>query len=82
MDRERCREICDGRFALWAGKFAEEHVTPVLAVGVGHGPKQGQLVLETLENLSNDVLIAFTRYALKELEKRRPQPGGRSHEPY
>jgi hypothetical protein len=39
MDRERCREICDGRFAEWAGKFAEEHATPVLAVGVGHGPK-------------------------------------------
>jgi hypothetical protein len=76
MDREHCRKICDGRFAIWAGKFAEEHATPVLAVGVGHGPKQGQLVLETLEDLSDDVLIAFTRYALKELEKRRSQPGG------
>jgi hypothetical protein len=76
MDRERCREICDGQFAVWAENFAREHSTPVLAVGVGHGPKQGQLVLETLEDLSDDVLIAFTRYALKELEKRR------SHEPY
>jgi hypothetical protein len=81
MTVEHCRKICDGRFALWAGKFAEEHATPVLAVGVGHGPKQGQLVLETLEDLSDDVLIAFTRYALKELEKRRSQPGGRSYEP-
>jgi uncharacterized protein (DUF608 family) len=76
MTAEHCRKICDGRFAIWAGKFAEGYATPVLAVGVGHGPKQGQLVLETLEDLSDDVLIAFTRYALKELEKRRSQPGG------
>jgi hypothetical protein len=78
MTTEQCLAICVERLAAWAEGFAEEHSTPVLALGVGHGPNKGQLTLETLEGLSDDILIAFTRYALKELERRRPQPGGPS----
>lgn len=60
-------EVCDERLNKWRARLINENATPILIVGVGHDHKSGELQLITVEDMPNDRLIAFLRFAIRKL---------------
>ena len=44
-DRATIEKINQERLASWGRRLAENHATPLLLVGVGHGARSGQINL-------------------------------------
>lgn len=70
MTEQECGRICGERMERWIGHLARELATPVLLIGVGHGPNSGKLVLCAPEE-SGDGLLTNQRLALLCLEAAR-----------
>ena len=68
MESEEVKAICDERLGRWTQRLVGEHATPVLLLGVGHDHKSGQLVVLTMEEVSNLELVLFARGAVAKLE--------------
>lgn len=66
MNRERCYVISRTVFDRWANILAEQHSTPLLALGVGHGTRSGQIHLCVRDNddLTDDVVRGFLAAAI------------------
>jgi hypothetical protein len=68
-------DICTERLGRWKKLLIQEHSTPVLLVAVGHDHKKGQLTLVTTEDITDQQLLTFMRYAIIELEGRAGRHG-------
>lgn len=62
-------QITKDRFERWTKRFVQASATPMLAIGVGHGPFSGNIVIVTLENeeISMAVIRGLLRDALRQL---------------
>ena len=60
--------ITDQRLAAYRRRMLETNSTPIICIGVGHGPQRGQLVVCTLEDLSDGQVGAFLRGAAAMLD--------------
>jgi len=67
MDSEEIRSICAERLGKWQERLVSEHSTPVLLLGVGHDSKKGQMVVVTLEDMSDNDLFLFVDGCRREL---------------
>lgn len=67
MERIEAAGICAEVFSGWTRKLSENSATPLLALGVAHGPRSGELHLCTRDDstLSRDVLRAFLMRAIE-----------------
>lgn len=74
MQKSKVYSIITDRFARWSRKLADNHATPLIAIGVGHDHNSGQVHICTLENdeMSNDVIAAFLKHAVDLLEGKTP----------
>lgn len=70
MTPEELEKIYAERMEQWKPAFLEKNATPVLMLGVGHGPNQGDLVLQTMKELDNATLAGFIVAILAELRGR------------
>lgn len=50
---DQTNRITAERFDEWRGKLVAENATPALAVGIGHGPKSGAIVVCVPEGLDD-----------------------------
>lgn len=51
------KQINDERLGRWKNQLNRKHATPILIVGVGHDHNQGDLIILTTEERSdNDIL--------------------------
>lgn len=64
MTKEQIEQINRERLEQWATRFADEHATPVILVGIGHDHKAGSIVIETTEEMSDELVASFLRKAL------------------
>ncbi len=73
ITRGRCGVITREVFDRWADLFDPAWLTPVLALGVGHGLHAGELHLVVREDpfLTDEVLEAFLAEALRLLRQGR-----------
>jgi len=68
------RAICAGRLAGWADRLVEEHATPAVLIGVGHGRVSGRLCLCVTEDGFTDAQIAaLLRCVADELDQGRAE---------
>lgn len=59
--------ITQERLKRWSKKLAEQHATPLVMLGIGHDSKAGQLVVLTVEDVNDDVLLASLLFAAESL---------------
>lgn len=70
MTKDKAGAITRDRLARW-GAILKEHVaTPVLVLGVGHGPKAGELSVCCTEDMSNEQLLLFVKAAFELIIRR------------
>ncbi|MCU1338802.1 MAG: hypothetical protein JWO19_4383 [Bryobacterales bacterium] len=62
--------ICYERLEEWAKQLADRNATPLLVMGLGHGPTEGELHVFTMQGLSNGELSLFLAFALREIQRR------------
>lgn len=67
MTNAETRAVTKDRLAKWAERLGLENATPALLVGIGHGSKSGQIVVVSVEDLTNEYISGFLRYALNSL---------------
>jgi len=76
MESQEIKDICRERFSRWTGRMLQEHATPILALGVGHDGKSGQLTICTLEEMNDKQLLLFLSGAQLLLEKKIMEENG------
>jgi hypothetical protein len=54
--------ICDERLGRWKQRLIEQHSTPLVMLAVGHDQKSGQLLVLTLEEVSEHTLVRALRF--------------------
>lgn len=64
MESQEIEAICTERLGRWRRRLVEEHSTPVFLLGAGHDHKIGQVVLCTLEEMSDSDIADFLYGAL------------------
>jgi hypothetical protein len=62
--------ITRDRFSGWARILKRHAATPILAVGVSHGEHSGTVHVVQVEDMGNEELLAFLRFAVAELERK------------
>ena len=67
MDQERCRAIIEDRLRLWTEVLVPRLTTPVILIGVGHGPNSGVLHVETVEEIPDRDIRYFLQFAERQL---------------
>jgi hypothetical protein len=63
------------RLTAWGLRLQEHCCTPVLLLGVGRGEHRGEVVVLTLEELDNDLVLDLLTLTMLEL-KRQKRPEG------
>ncbi len=74
-------ETTAGRLESWRKRLKENHATPLLLIGVGHGERSGQLVICVPEGVDDDLLLGSLLFAIETLKPGSiPQHHGESRE--
>lgn len=68
MRRETINKINVDRLTGWKDKLNKSHATPVILIGVAHDHNQGQIVVCTTEERSDQDILLFMREAVRQLE--------------
>lgn len=61
-------QITQERLKSWAKRLSEQHATPLLMLGMGHDANAGQLVVLTVEDVDDDMLVASLLFAAEQLK--------------
>lgn len=77
MTEQRIRAIVEDRLRLWTEVLVPRLTTPVVLVGVGHGPNSGVLHVETVEEISDRDVRYFLQFAERQIAKRKLGAGSR-----
>jgi hypothetical protein len=67
MTSEEIKTICQERLGSWQERLVESHATPAVLLGVGHDQHSGDIVICTVEEMSNENIILFLQDALTKL---------------
>ena len=67
MNREKAKQVTRDRLHRWGAYLADNISTPVLLVGIGHGPEMGTVRLCATEDSTHAKLEAFLLFALHKL---------------
>lgn len=65
MTPDEIRTICRERFARWTETLVRHHMTPVVAIAIGHDHVKGHVVVLTLEDLDDEALGLLLRGAYR-----------------
>lgn len=64
------KAITEERLKKWAEVLEQDHCTPALLIGIGHGPTSGQMHLIIPENVTPRMALSWLAYAVLEMDKR------------
>lgn len=64
------RAITRGRMKQWATNLTNRHHTPILVMGIGHDRVAGQISVITVEDISDEDMIAMLSHALATVRER------------
>lgn len=67
MNRELSKAITRDRLLRWGALLAERIATPVLLLGICHGPFTGEVKLVVTEDMTTDEIEGFLLFALTQL---------------
>lgn len=71
MDLSWIPEANQDRLNRWGQRLISSNATPIILVGVGHGPNQGDIVLCTLEDMPDEYLELLLDYTATKINKER-----------
>ncbi len=71
MSDDEIREICKERLASWTDRLVEQQSTPLMLLGMGHDHKEGQLLILTVEDISDKDAASILKSALSKFETGR-----------